>query len=230
MKIQRHWGEGDNRYFRKFWRNVIYWLTENRGGPNRRLRVETDKVIYRPGQPIQVTVRAYDEKLVETGLYHVVARLRGPADSESLPFDESAINLVPQVTDPAYRGTLTAPQASTILDNPASTVHQLRLDVAVLDGDDVVARSSTELQVIDDPAEFRDPRPDPSRLKQLAQATAGRVIRTPTELATLLAGHPEAPVSEVITHSPIWDSPLLWLLMLGLLTSEWIIRRFKGLA
>ncbi len=26
-EIERHWGEGDNRYFRKFWRNVVYWLT-----------------------------------------------------------------------------------------------------------------------------------------------------------------------------------------------------------
>ena len=52
--FEKSWGEGDNRYFRKFWRNVIRWLTENRDGGNRRLMVETDKVIYKPGQDIQV--------------------------------------------------------------------------------------------------------------------------------------------------------------------------------
>ena len=35
---ERNWGEGDNRYFRKFWRNVVTWLGENCAGSNRRLR------------------------------------------------------------------------------------------------------------------------------------------------------------------------------------------------
>jgi hypothetical protein len=41
-------GEADNRYFRKFWRNVVHWLTENCTGANRRLIVETDKILYKP--------------------------------------------------------------------------------------------------------------------------------------------------------------------------------------
>jgi len=229
-EFERSWGEEDNRYFRKFWRNVVYWLTENSDGANRRLRAETDKVFYRPGQPIDVTVRAYDDKLAETDLYRVVARLRGPTEDASQPFDETATHLVPQLGDPAYRGKLTTPQASEILANAGSTVHPLVLDVAVFDGDQVAAQSSIDLQVVDDPAEFQDPRPDHSRLKELAQATAGRVIQTPAELATLLAGHPDASVTEVVTRSPLWDNPLLWLLLLGLLSSEWILRRLRGLA
>ena len=32
--FERFWGENDNRYFRKFWRNVVQWLGENsRKGP-----------------------------------------------------------------------------------------------------------------------------------------------------------------------------------------------------
>ena len=56
------------------------------------------------------------------------------------------------------------------------------------------------------------------------------MIRTPEELAPLLAEHPEAAVDEVVTRSPLWDRPWLWLLLLGMLSSEWIVRRFKGLA
>jgi uncharacterized membrane protein len=67
--FEREWGEsGDNRYFRKFWRNVVLWLAENSGG-GRRLRAETDKILYRPGQPIQVTARAYDDRREETTRY-----------------------------------------------------------------------------------------------------------------------------------------------------------------
>jgi len=229
-EFEKSWGEGDNRYFRKFWRNVIRWLTENSIGANRRLTVETDKVFYRPGQPIAVTARAFDEKLAETDAYRVVARLRGPAETELQPFDATATNLVPQLGHPAYRGKLTTPPASGILENPGSTIHQLVLDVAALDGDQLVAHSSLELQLIDDPAEFQDPRPNPSQLKELAQATAGRVIETPADLAALLARHPKATVSDVVTRSPLWDTPLLSLLLLGLLSSEWILRRLKGLA
>ncbi|HKI19000.1 MAG TPA: hypothetical protein VKA15_14025, partial [Isosphaeraceae bacterium] len=102
--FERIWGEGDNRYFRKFWRNVVRWLSENSVDANQRLRVETDKVFYRPGQPIEVTARAYDDKLAETDLYRVVARVRGPTEDASQPFDETATILVRQLADPAYRG------------------------------------------------------------------------------------------------------------------------------
>ncbi len=229
-EFEREWGEGDNRYFRKFWQNVVLWVAENSGDSNRRLRVDTDKVFYRPGQPIEVTARAYDEKLAETAAYRVVARLRAPTESDKQPFDETATNLVPQLGDPTYRGKVAIPPSSENLENPGSTVHQLMLDVAALDGDQVAAQSSAFLQVIDDPVEFRDPRPDPAQLKALAQATAGRVIQTPDGLAALLAEHPDATQTDVVIHSPVWDSPLLWLLVLGLLTSEWILRRLKGLA
>ena len=74
--FESEWGEGDNRYFRKFWRNVVKWLGENSIGGTQRLRIETDKVIYRPGQPIQVVAHAYDDKLEETGKYRIFARLK----------------------------------------------------------------------------------------------------------------------------------------------------------
>jgi hypothetical protein len=231
-EFERSWGEGDNRYFRKFWQNVVLWLAENSGDSNRRLRIDTDKVFYRPGQPIEVTARAYDEKLAETAAYRVVARLRAPGESESKPFDEAATNLVPQLGDPTYRGKVAIPPPSHVrdLENPVTTVHQLMLDVAALDGDQVAAQSSASLQVIEDPVEFRDPRPDPSQLSALAQATTGHVIHTAADLAALLAQHPDATQTDVVTYSPLWDSLLLWLLVLSLLTSEWILRRLKGLA
>ena len=145
-EFERSWGEGDNRYFRKFWQNVVFWLAENRGSSSRRLQVETDKVFYRPGQPIDVTARAFDEKLAETEAYRVVARLRSPIEPESKPFDDAATNLVPQLGNPAFRGKLAAPPTNEIFGSPGSTVHQLMLDVAALDGDQVVAQSSVSLQ------------------------------------------------------------------------------------
>src|SRR5581483_1765574 len=52
--FEQLWGEGDNRYFRKFWRNVVTWLGENSANANRRLEIDTDRVLYHPGDPIQI--------------------------------------------------------------------------------------------------------------------------------------------------------------------------------
>jgi hypothetical protein len=56
------------------------------------------------------------------------------------------------------------------------------------------------------------------------------VIHEPAELASLLAHHRDASVEVVVRRSPLWDTPLVWLLLMGALSLEWIIRRIKGLA
>jgi uncharacterized membrane protein len=229
VDFESRWGEGDNRYFRKFWRNVVRWLGENSVG-DRRLLVETDKALYRPGQEIRVTARAFDETMSATDAYRVVARLRGPAGGDSPPIDPTATDLVPRAGDRAYRGSLSAPPAGEVLEDPGSNVRELAVEGLALEGDRVAARSVAVVQVVDDPAEFRDPRPDPAGLATLAQATGGRVIRTPADLANLLASHREATATEVVTRSPLWDSPLLWLALLGSLSAEWVLRRLRGLA
>jgi hypothetical protein len=175
-------------------------------------------------------VRAYDDKSVETDRYRVAARLRLPGDDESQTFDAASIDLVPQLAEKTYLGKLAAPPAARFADQSGTTLHTMALEIAALDGEDRVAGSRLELQVIDDPAEFRDPRPDPAALVRLAQATGGVVIRSGEELSSLLARHREASIQTVVTRWPLWDTPLLWLALLGLLSAEWVLRRLKGLA
>jgi uncharacterized membrane protein len=228
--FEKSWGEGDNRYFRKFWRNVVRWLTENVDAANRRLRVETDKLIYRADETIKITGKAFDQTLAETDQYRVAVRLRSPQDDAYQPLDAAAVNLVPQLEDRSYHGSLPIPPTSQIIVQPGSTLHKLVLDVVAYDGDTEVARTSLDLEVIDDPAEFRDPRPDVALLTELAQSTGGSVIHDSAELADLLGRHEDASVQLVVTRWPLWDNPLLWSILLGLLATEWIVRRLKGLA
>lgn len=74
---------------------MIRWLTENRNGANRRVIVETDKVIYKPGEEIHVKARAYDEKLLETDRYRIASRIRPPTENESRPFDPGSSTSFP---------------------------------------------------------------------------------------------------------------------------------------
>jgi hypothetical protein len=69
-----------------------------------------------------------------------------------------------------------------------------------------------------------------SLLKRIAEETGGRFF-TPSNAATL----PEA-VSytgrgvTVVEERDLWDMPILLLLMLGLMGTEWAFRRVRGLA
>jgi uncharacterized membrane protein len=228
------WGEGDNRYFRKFWRNVVTWLGENSLGGSQRLRVETDKVIYRSGQPIQVTVRAYDEKNEETTRYRLVARLQRapgtPASDSALTLEETALS--PASDDRAYHGQLTAPPPGT-LAAPAAGVGPratIALEVTAADQNQTVARASLDVQLLNDSLEYHDPRPDRPCLEELAQASGGTVLNTTADLTLLLRDHQAGPGEVVVRRQPAWDRPGLWFLLLLLLSVEWILRRKRGLA
>ena len=111
--FERIWGEGDNRYFRKFWRNVVRWLAENSAGKNRRLQTETDKIIYRPGQPINIAVHAFDAEARPTDTYRVMALLQSPKADRTDRGEEkqeaiARTELTPSLSDHVYHGELQA--------------------------------------------------------------------------------------------------------------------------
>ena len=229
--FENNWGEGDNRYFRKFWRNVVRWLAENSEASQQRLRVETDKVIYRPGQEIQITAKAYDEKIKETTSYRLVARVRGPSEPESHPFDATALR--PHAAAERPRLPRQAAGSATGRDPgerrlDAAQVHSRR-GRARRRPDRGDGRASTSRPSTIRPS-FTTRARTTQRSSTLAKQTGGRAIQSPADLADLLGRHPDASVRLVVNRWPLWDHPLLWLFVLGFLASEWILRRRKGLA
>jgi hypothetical protein len=232
--FERDWGEaGDNRYFRKFWRNVVSWLAENSAGANRRLRAESDKIIYRPGQPIKVSAHAFDEKLEETNRYRLVARLHPSAAGNVPPPVIQEMALAPRPGERAYEGELATPPLAQIPVPPDKALASLRLlalDVVAYDGNRVAAQATLDVQVLDDPLEFQDPQPDPERLEGIARVSEGKVLHGPDDLAGLLHRYRTTPGEVVVQKVPLWDRTVLWLLLVGLLAAEWVLRRRRGLA
>jgi uncharacterized membrane protein len=235
IDFERLWGEGDNRYFRKFWRNVIYWLVENSRQSNRRLRIDTDKILYRPGQPIKISAQAYDSKLEVTTGYRLLARLRATGRAgqtgPTTVIQEAA--LTPNQTEHVYQGEFLAPSLQRIpapSGGEAAPHRTAALEVIALEGDRVAAQGVVDVQILDDPVEFHDPRPDPGCLEDLARLTNGKVLHSANELAQVLNSYSTAAGEVIVSRAPVWDHPGLWLLLVGLLAVEWIWRRWSGLA
>jgi hypothetical protein len=232
--FEKFWGEGDNRYFRKFWRNVVTWLAENSANANRRLVVETDKILYHPGEPIRISARAFDEHLEPTQSYRLVASFEGISGQPgALPFVQHSRTMIPAAGNGNYQAELPVPsrsQWSALNPDGAEKVRELVLRVVSYDGTKIVTESHLGAQVIDDFPEYRDVRPDRASLELLARESGGRVLTGPEQMAELLKSYRVAPGELIVSRSPLWDTPAMLLGLIGLLTTEWVVRRAKGLA
>jgi uncharacterized membrane protein len=228
VDFERRWGEGDNRYFRKFWRNVVRWLSENSLAGSRRLHVETDKIIYRPGETVRLAATAFDEAFEQTTACELTAGW-APADGEpSAPLPTA---LTADAALQEYRGELVARASEGLTLQSAgnyAVMREARLQVAATESGEEIARTSVDIQLLDDSIELLDPRPAPENLETLAQLSGGQVFTRPAELTELLRGL-QSSEGEVLVHrTPLWDRPWLWISILFLLALEWSLRRRAG--
>jgi uncharacterized membrane protein len=224
--FESQWGEGDNRYFRRFWRNAIRWLTENSMAGNKRLQLETDRVIYRVGQPIQITARAYDEQFKETMDYQLAAKIQIPGGSTSPGAGTS--HLVPTPQGTAYIGDVETLELESATDENDGVISASEVEVVATHNGKEVARATTQVMVLPDLHELVQPRARPETLERLAAESGGRVLRNTNDLTTLLRSAVATPGDSMISRQPLWDSTWVWLLILALLAVEWSLRRLSG--
>jgi hypothetical protein len=138
--------------------------------------------------------------------------------------------LTPDSGQGAYRGELTAPAPSRLTAAAGPASHRpLTLEVAAYEGQQLAIQASVDLQLLNDIAEFHDPRPDPDRLEQLAEASGGQVLRSPADLTKVINTYQPAPGERTVWRQPLWDHPACWFLLFLVLTVDWIVRRQRGL-
>jgi len=225
--FERQWGVGDNRHFRKFWRNVVRWLSENSLAGSRRLHVETDKIIYRPGETVRLTAQAFDDSMEQTTAYTVTA---GWLNQEGQIGDASAglAELEADAVENVYRGEVEASASAGSTTDAYAVLREARLAVTAAEADEQIATTAVEIQLLDDSVELLDPRPAPENLQTLAELSGGRVLERPDDLAVLMRDL-QTSEGEVLVHqTPLWDRSFVWLLLLGLLATEWSLRRRAG--
>lgn len=248
--LVQKWGVEDNRYYGKFSRNLVYWLTESSAIGRRRLVASADKRFYRPGDTITVQAATYDESASPTKNYRVVAMVEphfapGETEPENSPLrwpeglTRASGETGPYVAwgeefelalggerPPLYRAQL--PLAETLTGGSSS--QSLRLELTAYEDQTQVDSSSLEIQVLHDPFEQQNPFPNHELLTQLATASGGKVLHTAEQLAALLKDVPVNVGKPTIRRSPLWSNAWILSLLLGLLTVEWCWRRKLGLA
>ena len=244
------WGqEGDARYYKKFWRNAAYWLTENSSIGRRRLLAETDKRLYRPGEPIVLKARAFDENAGPTLDYRVAVSVepRSAADASSdnsplrrpsagseaargplLPWGEE-FNLSKIAAEKTYTAALPIAAGKDFPAGVASTLG-LRIELTAYENNTQVDSTAVDVQVLDDPTEQQDPLPDHDLLKRIAAESGGSVLKGSADLAAMLGRLPVAVGPPDVKARPAWSRGWLLATLIALLTVEWAWRRRIGLA
>jgi uncharacterized membrane protein len=250
-EFTQSWGGPDARYYKKFWRNVVYWLTENSSIGRRRLLAETDKLLYRPGEPIVLRAKTFDENAAPTLEYRVAVTIEPRSASDGtpdnaplfrpkeapkpagasgrlLPWSEE-FNLVRQTAETSYNATLPIIDAKSLAPG-VSLTQGLRIELTAYENNTQVDSTSLDVQVLDDPSEQQNPLPDHDLLRRIASQSGGTVLHGAKDLATMIERLPRITGPPAVKMTPAWSQAWILVLLIVLLTIEWVWRRRIGLA
>ncbi|MCX5662544.1 MAG: VWA domain-containing protein [Planctomycetota bacterium] len=216
-------------YFEQFWMQLVRMLGRNR------LRQSTDRAAMevsarrvQAGQAVVVDVTLNDELLISRELTQIAVSVLkaegGPAGTQpgaqtgAQPAALERITLLPKPRSAASAG----PATYTGLWRP-STSGKLSLRVVEPALDDLNVTQAIEVLRPDD--ELRQPAPDRDRLVALSRDTGGSVVELNNldELARVVPNRARRTPNDI--REPLWNSSLALMLVVGLLTLEWVGRK-----
>jgi uncharacterized membrane protein len=194
-----------------FWRQLLRHLVSEVPRPLN-ARLSADRV--EAGQPVTVTADVADSGYVRVNGATVWATIVDPLGAE---------RDVPLRWTVKRDGEYEASWTPTV-----NGLHELR--VRAEQGGHVLGESVTYLQAGDLGAEYFGAALQEGTLRRIAEETGGRYY-TPATLRTL----PEDVAftesgATVVEYRDLWDMPVLLLVLVGLLSGEWALRKRRGLA
>jgi len=200
----------DDMTHETFWRQLLRWLVSN----------VPDRVMARPqqdradvGSVVDLSAEVQDETFLRVNNASVVARVTAPSGSElEMPL-EWAVD-----SDGEYRGGLRLEEEG---------IH--RISVTAREGGTVIGEHTAYVEASDLGTEYFSAEMRAPLLQRIAEETGGRFY-TP---ATVDALAEDVSFTEsgttVIEERDLWDMPLIFIALLGLVGAEWIYRRQRGL-
>jgi hypothetical protein len=212
------WRKGEERYFNRFWMQLLRYLIEGKlVGGRARCQIQTAKDQFELGDSVVVTVRALDEKfepLFAPQLDLAVAPL-GPAGQIDAAVEPRTIALVPVPgRDGYYQGRFVA-------DRPGTTRLALTMP-----GSGAGPAGQKDVSVVQPDLEMQHTAMNRAGLRQLAAATGGKYFEI-DEAGLAPEAIPDRSQTYVVRERPrpLWDSKVVLLILVGVLTVEWILRK-----
>ena len=194
-----------------YWRQLLRWLVD--GVPDQvDVHPTTDRV--EPGEQVTLVADVVDATFMELNDARVVAKVTGPKGSVTeVPMQWTGER------DGEYRATFAAPDQGVY----STQVEATRAGKTLGSG-------STPVRAAPGDAEYFDATMHAARLQRIAEETGGRFYTPET-----VTGMPEdlrytGRGVTTIEERELWHMPIVLLLLLGLVSGEWVYRRAVGLA
>ena len=214
-RLRRTYGE---RYYRRFWSQLIYRLGMSHAiGADKRFVLRTDRQQYRVGDTLTLSVQAYDEN------YEPFSENDLPPEglvAEILAADENLTESRRRVSVPLVREGILEAQL------PVLTAGRFRVRAT----DPVTGRSREQVfRVSDASAEQQSAVRNVKLQREISRITGGQAheLHSADELADELELPPTT--RRVTRIYPLWNTPFWFVLIVGLMLTEWLGRRVVDL-
>jgi uncharacterized membrane protein len=193
-----------------YWRQLLRWLVD--GVPDHvEMRTNTERV--EAGETVIVNAAVVDPTFVEINDAHVVAHVTGPKGPIEVPLQWTGEK------SGEYRGTFVAADEGSYSVQAEATRAGKPLGTG-----------GVQLRAAPGDAEYFDATMQEARLRRIAEETGGRFY-TPATMGALpedvsYSGRGITTVEE----RDLWNMPIVLVLLLSLVCTEWAYRRAVGLA
>jgi uncharacterized membrane protein len=195
-----------------FWQQLIRWLVAET--PSNVMAAVSPHLLMDSGK-IQFTADVHDAHFQPALNAHVSAHIFGPGNS-SVFLDLSPSQQIPGRYEATWNADKTGGYLADISAADQNSRQELGRDTVTFRREDGVAENFHTAQ-------------NRRLLQQLSKETGGRYWQ-PTEVKTLPQEitYSEAGISVRQTY-PLWNMPIVFLVLLGLLSAEWLLRRRWGI-
>jgi uncharacterized membrane protein len=195
-----------------FWRQLLRYVVST---TPRQIEVSTAKDVYSMDDTVNIVADVRDKKFNAVGDAHATARVTKPSGATvDVPLKFTTLN-----NANIYTGEFKADELGEHkidLVGTSASLGQLNANANVL--------------VSDLNREYYRAAQNSDLLKRIAAETGGKYY-TPVQVQSLLDDltYRQTPYSERVTKD-LWDMPVNFVLLVGLLSAEWFLRKREGLA
>jgi uncharacterized membrane protein len=196
-------------HYEKFWNRLFLWMLND---PELRdIKVKTDKPIYNPGENAKIEISTLEEDFINPNGRHSLTYPNG--EEEEIELERTSPNGLSAKVGVGEDGIH---KISINPDRESSLYKELN--------------SSEAIFIVEPPEnEIRGPTANENILKSIAEQTGGKYITTDQGLEELKIDTSKKKTITGYKTMKLWDNPLTFLVLLGLLSSEWLLRRRWGL-